>query len=1583
MAKNARPERRVVRKAAAPRTGATSKRSKKLKQTATRHVGKLSWASLFHYLPDDLLVPGRSTEDDPHGLSWEVGENARRLNLRFARMLYATAEAAVTLGVFADAIRRRWPHSLRIAFDNASSKWVAGLGLDQLSTGTWQRPQRGWTNPLGCYAYPLRRILLEGSDDVANRAAALAKAIRLLPEDVFPQVDKDKILAAVERVAYEAFLNIVEHAYLARNPRYLYACATVTPATYFEDNNESVQPYTTAEDRRWLRDHTDSMILEIALADGGEGIPFTLWNDAVQKRRPFTQGWEPGPLQDAERRAAHHALCDYAFRHDSTRKHGEDFTNVASQLSWRGLHSCTRQTESLSGYITLASGEGRAGYVTIDNRLIPISPGKDLQGQFPGTLVVLRFPTICEPRKANGKAAVSRPVPLRIGFSASEAQWRKEIAVEQVEEAMRPRNSEPNVSLSFKREIDSGMDVAPQIVGARFPFQELAREPAILSLLRLLPPNYVAALLFVDVPLDVRAQLRAYTESDWSPITHGTPRLLLVWDREAACFRWQFAGEFPLPKGGQKLYSDLEMLGRAELAEEIPALHALARDLATAYKGLITWDEKVRSLSFLAPEVQLAKADYERELQAAFSDFYAARQSDFVFTCAAGDAVRIPTGRLVTKFLSVLNMLRSAPQLVVALRHRFSQIIGNVKESDYTIFADGPASYFVANLLFRGADNFPRVRLIDPVRNASAPGKPVLFVDVIFSGETIRRAVKQLETFTTGSGTVIACVDMRRIPSEMLEGSDWRVQALLQFYFKAGEWTLPTPPNRVFEVDRRTHVPFNRTSLCEFTELATTSVGQTFLQQNPNMFVCGFHEVAGRVHTVSLSTQKIVSAHRRSLITLLADETIRVLNSLPKRALSPTLILFCRPESKVYAVIHEVAEELPRRSRRIRSVYVSHLTIGPIAPRLVFPRIEDNILGDVQNALSQTSLFNEPIREFVGTYIDDASVTGKALQDFITKASCLNEPAPKALSVILVVNRLSPRETRFLNVCREVSSPVALNVQRSRSTIPFRLGSIFRLQVKAADEREVDSAPYTIRQLARHAEFFDARLRAYVNSISANIDTIFRRVPSERHLDPVLLHPFYPIASAPSSISLAVVNLRHLLSLNQQNEGVMSDVLHAVTALIEAKDHSLITMLALEPHLLGVDPLAIECWPNLRGFCLELLASETSNISKSDALAVLYHRREDIVGLLPRVLASTAADEHLLTQSGAFLLSLSQRDRSWRESIRKALDDVSDRVPLDVTDWLRSIIDTPAIVEDSYLVRDDAEAVAKIHALIAATWTHVGLEEWQAFDLSIKNLTRATDRLSARDSALGLRCIEYSLKYLISGLAGMRWVALKRSLTGDAVKLAEAIVGSIHAGIRMRHLLQSGDVTRNSWRIDISSTWNVLRRLTLKAATPVRTLGQVQDISEEPSVIEAILPRLYSAPFPLLQKLAQQLVPDLAITADQNTFIAGAIIVPVSRYTTNEFFRILLENMAKYGQPGSCTAALETEHYNDSIQLQMTFTDRRKPEIAEGGGAGIPLLKEYARRGSFGFKSWTQGMKFVTTVVVPNALHIAPQMTRR
>lgn len=548
--------------------------------------------------------------------------------------------------------------------------------------------------------------------------------------------------------------------------------------------------------------------------------------------------------------------------------------------------------------------------------------------------------------------------------------------------------------------------------------------------------------------------------------------------------------------------------------------------------------------------------------------------------------------------------------------------------------------------------------------------------------------------------------------------------------------------------------------------------------------------------------------------------------------------------------------------------------------------------------------------------------------------------------------------------------------------MPFRFGALFRLQVKAADSQNPHGVPELIREILKHREYFDERLSNYADALRNRLNLVFGPLVPSSNVKHIILHPFVPHEVPVLPLGINAVHLRHLLALNEQNEGVVSEILRVVPDMINLHDYRLLSMLAIEPGLIEDDPLANHCWTAIKQLCLDCLSKNVSVNEKSDALVVLCQRPEEFLQSLDSVLPCITGKSDLMNQVAIFLLSFSRHSRKWYEEVQTRLDIAKGRLSVEELDWLRTILEVPERAETSYIVRDDAEAVARIHTLVATTWTHAAyLEEWQAFDSRVKRIVEEKEELTDRDSQLGSRCLDYAERILLSALAGIRYLGAQRLGPEDVNSVWRALIEGIRRVSELRRLFSASNKSEPVWREAVGIAWNALRRGTIKAASPIRFLGNVETISADPSVIEEVLPRLYSAPYSLVMELATEFMPDLMIEADQQVFLEDCILVPVARSLVHDFMRILLENMAKYGAPDGCRAIFSFVTSDGKAGLIIDFYNS-KLDVNRGEGNGLLLLGEIARLGRFTSKPEFVEGEYHTCVMFSDGLRISPDILR-
>ncbi len=722
------------------------------------HEGPLYLASFFDAVPRRLIQPGRKTRDDPHQMGWRYVAPSYDTGVKFRKMEYATAEAAVALAIAVDVARRATGRkgAFRVESDGESDERFAVLGLRQVAKDCWDGPKQEWT-PIGSHnTYGLWRAKVTERRSVSEVVKQIVRSIELLPSDVLGS-RANEIAMAIERVAAEVAMNAFEHAYVDEDARYLYVCATIGPPRYLLAPKKQEFHRTPPEEVMWLNDSSDGLVLEIAMGDAGQGVPKTLWRNAQQAGIDLEglAGKSLGTKAGIAARAkVHQLLCDHAFHHDSTCKDPDSFDSRAEMLNWRGLHRCLSQIAHQHGAIALASGQGRSGYAWKRHEMIRFTQTIAFDKNLPGTMVVFRVSA-----KSRLKGSFRRPpsagaMPLTVHDMVSKRSLGSDF----------PGHCDRPVGFrAFDRD-------SSDVTVLLFPFERITSAAPLLDAIKRLSGDRVAAIMFADVPDGVLAELRASVQ-DWSAVQSGAPRLVCLWRPGEHALRWKVVGAVPFHEKTRLVMDGLEELGSVKVPQDQPRLTGFAQELALTYPSFVRFDKgsNCSTLSPFAPS--LSTGDFSEALRKAFEDYWQQVQDSSAVTVAGeGEAIRLSTGRLVHRFLSILEMLWASPILAEAAGQRLCQILRSVcgASDDVCVVADGPAGYYVARLLLRGQRKAPKVSFERLFRPTRAGQRVVAFLDAVYRGETARRLVRGLQQ-SANVEHVIVCADLRKEPRSLSE----------------------------------------------------------------------------------------------------------------------------------------------------------------------------------------------------------------------------------------------------------------------------------------------------------------------------------------------------------------------------------------------------------------------------------------------------------------------------------------------------------------------------------------------------------------------------------------------------------------------------------------------------------------------------------------------------------------------------------------------------------------------------------------------------------------------------------------------
>lgn len=1555
------------------------------------HRGTL-WAESFLGDPNvRFIVQSLKSDQDPHQLGWRFVPQARPISFLFSNMDYATAEGAVAVAAMAAAIRQEGGQ-LSLGYGAESAPWAAALGLSRIADDDPVIAQAEWCQFGDCHVYPLTHQTLTDTRQAASFLESAMASISIVPKGI---TGWETIAESVRRVLCESLLNVVEHAYPSEGPKQIFLCLTITPSTHGLFIPARAKHFLATQELEWLSEHAKrrNRIIEIAIADFGVGVPRTLFADAEERLVEFktlVAGLSSGTNKYQQARALlHQCLCKYAFAHTSTRKRSTDFPSRAASLNWRGLHRCFHHSALQDGCLVLASGQGRAGYASIDGRIAEVDLSDRRGRDLPGTAIVLRLPlasktTVVVPCSSSG---IGQPAAaLRVmGIAASHAL----------------RDKPDTRSFPIRSQPES----VPVFV-VLFPFCSMrdgtggADFGELMTILRNAPCGVPVLLMFADIPHTLIRELRATVPVD-DPSTVGLPRVLSAWRKDSDGLDWALVGHVPIPTVHEQLCLDIEKHGIAQLPADVPVAREIACELADVIPSLFSYDATQERLLAAWHSVALSTKQYASLLQQAFASHMHDLMRDPGATYVFGDgtahyqsrthatpcmyrasgsmAIRLPTGRLVRRFISTLSLLRSHPVLMKAT----GQLMGRLLQELYPaadnpcIVTDSPASYFVASLLLRDCtrplmmyttQNAP----LDNLRETKA--RVTIFTDAMFRGETTARHVRMLRDKDIAVCGVMTGLDLRSADDRARSVDSTPISALLSLRFdpEVIDEAATGTCDEIIEVDQITHVPFRRAQKSPFVRLANTSAQEAFLDQHPEVFRHGFHNVGGRIHTVSLRSRWMVQHHAETVCDWLADVVEQLLLDLPESSRCGRIVLFRRLESAVGNVLGDVAKELIRRKGRIGcdSVGVATIPAAPsmATPRQVFALEEENLLADLEP--EHGALFSPPIDDdFIAVYLDDAAVTANSLRDFVTKAAKLRQPAVRAILAVTLVNRLSPSENRFFATCRTLSD-VATEASASPRGIAFRLGEVFRLQVKST-ERETD--PFLrafVRQLDRDESSRPPFLTAYVRAVNDKLGEA--QGLSSRPLETTIVqHPFYAVASPETRSTLRAIRIRHLLALHEQNEGVLSELLAEIHAAVQASDASLVSVLALEPYLLDNELFSVESWADIRKLCKTVIASSAHPSIKSDALFVLAREPRHLLTELRDVIGVILEDDELTNQLLSALYSARPRDAAWHASIQACVDAHREQLAAakyyQVCDFLHVVDAMDALP----VCNDLQSALNHLHSLIANTEVHTdNHDRWREMCMRMSLPTDAPSAHRVASRADVEAAIRYVRDSVVPAMTGLQFVARVRGDMSSVQRLQHSIWDAERMCSALRRILRERGEKELPIDDSLRETWRVLSGATLRVMAPVHFLGSAGPVADA-STLEDIMPKYLCMPLTLLSSMAGSLVPDLQVKYAEPPWL----VVSVDKSKLEKVLSLLFDNIVRYGVAGSCAATADTSVAGQAV---VTLSNTSAPIRTKGAGHGIAHAKTLAQSAGFTLRTEHRQGAFTAELVFKDAFLVHP-----
>jgi len=1320
-------------------------------------------------------------------------------------------------------------------------------------------------------------------------------------------------------VLYEALLNICEHAYASKQERVVFGAITATPVPV-PAQLERLGFVSDAELEWFAAVQGYGMMLEVSIADYGLTVPATLCL-AFENRHPHSlESVKSANLRThvgkAIRADVQGSIARWAFHHLSTRKTSRDIPNEAAFLNWRGLHRAMNLAASERGCIVMRTGQARTGYCFTETAQVEIHPrNPEKQHEFPGTGLVLRI-----------------PIPLnRISVGVFE-----------------PSATDADITAigGFRRCSDAvplSGGGKPRLICVTHPFRALSIKDISELRRRAVPPSDIEVHTFLRLEPDadadsILASLAAY-DRDISLSIFGVPRLISIYDSEQH-LHWKFIGL--IPEFARAFIRDLESKGYVEMLSD-PALEEFGREMVATYSPFLSLqDRAVRLVPF---RHRLLQEDYGTALQMAFKEWAAVNPGSWLFA-QPGKAVLLPTGRRVEKFVSVLKLLYENPPLAQAIGGRLQAIMAALhsKYHNLALVTDCEASYFIARFLLKGYERRSDIYVGLPKDSDDSERNYAAFVDCISKGQAVAGLLKG----TPRCVAAICAVDLRQGNPTTTADSDVSYFPLLRYPFDPKEIADKSLEvnNEAYGVDTVTHIPMREQSAEELL-LGTNRNREEFLRDNPDIFRYGMHRSGGRIHVVSLDTEKFIARDRTKLVNWIGQVFLENMREVAHASKLPDVVVFTRNEAHTKDLVEELGKLLGEHG--FDNVFNAVLPFVPRGTREVFGRPTPELFQRLRRlTLGQLPLLDEP-GPFIALYLDDACVTGKSLLNFLIQTSIAKrEQTPLAIMVVPIMSRLSPAEEFFYT--KIISHTTG---QNNDLGIPFYFRPLFRLQVRSYETLEATPAFQLLSELLPHKLSLIGSLREYVEALESAFLAEFLNIDRDKEPVSVRRHPFHSVhSSSGPPVSIRAVHIRHLIALQEQNAGVMRQLLQEVLVGCLERDHTLCTMIAVEPILLGIPPLQRECSSDITTLALDAVrSSECDAGTKSDALIVLFAQgvsAEVLVALVPSLTDHRELIDQLLVSVLLAIRKGTLRSGNLLVSLEEHSSSIAPELYGHVEASVKSFEQSTRATYTNYL-----EASRSIAHMVAYTSYHGAgvsvlkvLTTWLTSDESERDVKPGSAVRDICDAAVSL--VENELLTALDAL--MFWAQyngddhVRGQLGGQIMQLTTAVnhfktyVRCLPEGAVGKHVVEN-----------IATRWKQVREHSVTRAT-IHILSKrlTSNRVEVLPPIDCWLPRYFCLPVEVVSELAvsRGLTMEPTLEWDRKQLA----LVPISFEVVARLFDLLLTDMEQHGRP-------ETFKVHFSIdaptELVVIFTNAVRTDDKRRTGRSQTEAKEMAMRYGF------------------------------
>jgi len=1273
----------------------------------------------------------------------------------------------------------------------------------------------------------------------------------------------------------------------------------------------------TVSERLWAEASSD-FVLEVSVGDYGLGVPVTLWQayrrafpdsfDSLQ-RESKALGTKAGQMARAQ---LQRAITHWAFEHDSTRKEQSDFPHPSSQFNWRGLHRAANIIADVQGAIIIRSGQARAGYAFHDNRGIILDiPDKLSRNEFPGTTVSLRIPI---PKRETRKPRVT----LEGSFQ------------------LRPQPIGVVTANSARKELGAVSPGEPKLLMICHPFTTLQVDAceSIFDLVRQIPPTVIQVHAYAQLAAPViLSQFHGFKDD----LDTNIPRLICFWCPGKLPV-WKFVGLMPSLAR--------EFIEAVEIGETVPVppqLEDFAQALCFHYSPYIVLDQSQLRLSIAGCDFGEAKES--EVLQLSFEQFVGNGAPEWL-TDSPGTLIRLRSGRLVKRYINVLELLHSNDLLAQAVGRRLSLMVESIQRDNAAaqVITDSEASYFLARHLLKEQGLRINMRTAGDMSHSHGPA--IMFCDAVYRGATIRSFAAQQAKFLAA----VCAVDLRKEGESKHEGL--RIHSILRLPFDPQEVSEADAglAERILEIDHVILSPGLPVDLSQYA-IGTSKDRNRFITDHPELIRYGIHLSSGRVQVVSHSRREMVSRHGREIARWVVDEVMRA-PSIKGATASEDFVLFARSDSSVQELILPVTEIL--RQEYGKRVYSSTVAAAPSKSRQIFARVDPvhGVLNDLQIVGAQGEFGFSAPENYLAILLDDSTVTGKSVRNFMMLAAQTKAKSrPRALAVIPVFTRLSPTEDYlYRTFLRTLGSGF------DEFVMPFAFVPLFRLNIRSYDDLESTPVYRYLSHLMKFEGALGTRLGTHLTEIQQRLEYVAKGYGRDATSDLVYTHPFSPdsISQSSYSVSHRTVWIRQLISLHEQNIAVLGELLHQIRKACTEEDFSLLTMFAVEPVLTELRPIERSCGEDIRDLALRALRKAGTVGIKSDALIALFHHEIASPAIVSEAAALVEGEGALVDQ---LLLMMFGNHSSGLRMSSEIANAITSRLTLkENVGYVEASLKTWNEIRQENRITGVAEAVMAVidafsnliyHTLGAAdfngptTWVQSSIvararQPWE----DVRSIFRAA-LSSVRDHFLpairGLEFIARSKQYGPSGQA----------LHESFVRLSELVA---HLEEKLSHE-KSGPVGESDAE-DIESSWTDIRLCT-QFTPPQKYLALSALPDQYAGTFETCAPDYFCLPFDAASS-GFPTINRVRVTADWqetpgngvNAILLGA---PLKDY--RELVSNLFGDANKHGN-GEITAHF-TRVLEEGFQLKLTVTNVVSGVTSRGSGKSQKKVQELASRNSW------------------------------